>query len=317
MSMKDVIEIVPEKTTLLPGESTQVRVVVKLSQPVNVRGLVAKFQGYERTLAKYETRVNGRTKTKTAEQKTPLCGETFVLHGENKGTLSRCFDSMFRLFGIGSGVEMPAGIHEFSFEISIPDDAAQSFMGVKCERRYRLEVRLDVPLKFDLQKNLGLRVLASESNVEPSSVHVIYPEDTGKSLLDRAFGKKVKLNLALDHDQFTPGQKVLAMLVVESDDPLEVNQIKTTLCGHESSKTKMHRDSHEHRHELAQIVSPGVISKGSTFEFELKIPDSIDPPSGSGKRFDVKWWVEIRLEIPWAKDPTMKIPIQLLNKPIH
>ena len=316
MIKKHGIKILPEQTNLLPGESTQVQIVVTLDEPLKVRSIVAKFNGYERTLAKYTKKVNGRTKTKTAEQKHMLCSETFVLQGEDKGILSRSFNSILGVFGGGTGETLPAGEHEFSFDVFIPNDAAASFFGVKCERQYRVELRVDIPFKFDLKKNQRLRILPIKSNVETNSVHVIYPDDTGKSLLDRAFGKKVKLNLALDRDQFMPGQKVLSMLVVESDDPLEVNQIKATLCGHESSYAKFHRDSHDHRHELAEIASPEVISKESTFEFELDIPNSIDPPTGSGKHFDVKWWVEIRLDVPWAKDPTMKIPITLLDKPI-
>ena len=256
MIKKHGIKISPQQINLLPGESTQVRVVVTLGEPVKVRGIIAKFAGYERTLAKYTTKVNGKTKTKTAEQKHMLCSETFVLQGESKGFLSRSINSIFSIFKGGAGETLPAGEHEFSFEVFIPGDAAPSFYGVKCERQYRIEVRIDVPFKFDSKQNKRLRVLPIESKVELSSVHVVYPDDTGKSLLDRAFGKKVKLNLALDRDQFKPGEKALAMLVVESDDPLEVDGIKATLCGHEKSKTKLHRDSHDHRHELARDRGP-------------------------------------------------------------
>ena len=312
--MSASIEVIPERSLLLPGESIQVRVVVKLDVPLKVRCIVAEFEGTERTKADYTKEVNGRRKTVTAKEVNMLCAETFVLFGENKGAMSRLADSAASWFGGGSAEEMAAGEHEYSFQVSIPNDAPPSFVGMRCERGYRVKLRVDVPIKFDPTKTEALRVISNEQVEESKPVHVIYPDDTGKSLLDRAFGKKVRLNLALDQDQLTPGHQVLGMLVVESDDPLEVNQIKASLCGLESVRAEGHSDSHLHRHELAKIESPGLISKESTFEFSMDIPESVDPPTESGKRFNVKWWIEIRLHVPWAKDPTMKIPITLLSK---
>jgi hypothetical protein len=54
----------------------------------------------------------------------------------------------------------------------------------------------------------------------------------------------------------------------------------------------------------------------SAFEFTLAIPlESAIPPSAAGKHFEIEWRFEIRLDVPWAKDPRIKIPITLHRKP--
>ena len=36
------------------------------------------------------------------------------------------------------------------------------------------------------------------------------------------------------------------------------------------------------------------------------------PVSATGKLFSIDWFVEIELDVPWAKDPTIRAPIVLL-----
>jgi hypothetical protein len=57
-----------------------------------------------------------------------------------------------------------------------------------------------------------------------------------------------------------------------------------------------------------------VISSESVHEFEILVPEIEGPHSQSGNNFEVNWTVEVRLFVPWAKDPTIRVPIRIVPK---
>ena len=90
-------------------------------------------------------------------------------------------------------------------------------------------------------------------------------------------------------------------------------QIAFVLRQHESSKAHGHSDGHHHRGEAVEIASPGSISGSYSKEFSLP-GDSVRemPATAKGQLFSIDWFVQIELDVPWAKDPHVRIPIVLL-----
>ncbi len=304
---------------MTPDEATPIQVVIRFDSATKVRGIHALFHGAERTEATYtvtttDAKGKTRTETRTAVEHVDIVREEFLLFGaRRKGFFSRLGDSMATWFGGGSHQLVEAGEHEFSLTLKIPDRSPTSFKGKKCEVFYRLKVSVDLPIKFDWSASKDFEVTPPKIEYHDTApVHVVYPDESGRSFWDKTFGKDVKLNVAVDRDTLAVGEQALAMLTVESPEPLTVDRMDVSLVGRESTEAHGHRDSHIYQHSLGQIDAPSVISSQSVHEFEIVVPELEGPPTQSGEKFSIDWSIEVRLHIPWAKDPTIRVPVRIL-----
>lgn len=306
---------------LARGKENPVQVVINFDQRTKVRGIHATFHAAERTTATYtvtRTDSKGRTKTetRTAVEYIDIAKEEFLLFGDPPlGCLKGMWDAIATLFGGGKHKIVDAGQQHFDLSVQIPESSPPSFKGKKCEVFYRMSVQVDVPVKWDMRDSLDFEVKRLESEFDSNPVHVVFPDDSGRSFWDKLFGKNVTLNLALEKDLLACGEKAMAMLTVETPDPFDVNKISVRLIGRESSFARGHADGYEHAHELDDIESPGVISGESTFRFEVDIPQIDGPFTQEGTKFSIEWRIEVQLHIPWSKDPTISVPIKLVPNP--
>ncbi len=313
------IDIRLDQTDLVRGQKARVKVRIRFDKPTKVRGIRAQFHGFEKTKASYtttETGADGKTKTvtRTATEYVDIVKEDFLLLGDDrKGFFSRIGDSMATMVGGGDHELVEPGEKEFTIDVEIPHDAPASFEGKLCEVTYNVSVSVDVPIKIDWHESTSLDLAPTEVEFQDTKpVHVVYPDDTGRSFMDKTFGKDVRLNLAVDRDTLKVGEVAMAMLTVETPEPLKVDKIEVLLVGIEKSIAQGHEETHNHQHLVCQLDSPGVISNDSVNEFEILIPQLEAPHSQTGKNFGISWQIQVRLYVPWAKDPTLKAPIRIL-----
>jgi len=319
--MDKKIEIVGGQTALARDRETPVRLVVRFDQPTKVRGIRCRLYGAEKTEATYtksttDSKGQTKTETKTATEYVEIVNQEFLLQGDQRmGFFSRLIDSVATWVGGGKHEVIEAGEHGFSVNLKIPENAPASFKGKKCEVYYSLDVSVDLPIKIDWSLSQKFDVVPNpvdDAAINP--VHVVFPDGSGRSIWDKTFGKDVKLNLAMDRDTFSVGDWGQAMLTVESPEPLRVDDMEISLVGQESSKAHGHTDGHSYKHSLGKIDSPKVLSSESVHEFEILIPKLDGPCSQTGKNFEVSWAIEVRLSIPWAKDPVIRIPVRIVPK---
>ena len=282
------------------------------------------FWGAERTEATYvvtttDSKGKVKTESRTAVEHVDIVKESFLLQGkERKGFLSRLSDSLATWVGLGEHEKIELGECEFHVDVSIPKNAPASFKGKRCEVFYSFKVDVDLPIMLDKSETEKFDVLPIDVDTDQvQAVHVTFPDESGRSFWDKTFGKMVTLNLAVDRDVIFPGETALAMLTVEAEDTLKVNQIEAKLVGTESSSADGHTDSHVHLHPLGDVNSPNLISSETIHEFEILIPEFEGPFSQTGKNFDIKWLIQVQLKIPWAKDPVIQVPIRILRGPLN
>ncbi len=317
--MPSKIEILADQSQVVRGQKNPVRVLVHFDKPTKVRGIRALVHGAERTEANYTTTSTdskGRTTTTThtAVEHVDIFKEQLLLQGEERlGFFSRIGDSLATWVGGGKHEVFGPGKEEFTIDVDIPANAPASFKGKKCSVFYKVDASVDLPIKIDWCESLSLDLPTEKLALsETSPVHVVFPDESGRSFWDKTFGKPVKLNLAIDRDTLTTGESALAMLTIESPEPLQIKKIEAHLIGTESSRASGHADSHSYRVSLGEIESPGVIAEESVHEFDITIPELEAPVSRKGVNFEVQWSIEVQLYIPWAKDPIIKVPINIV-----
>ncbi len=317
--MAKSIQILSNQTLLRRGEKMPVRVLIQFEKPTKVRGIRAHFHGAEKTEATYtvtttDSKGKAKTETRTATQYVDIVNKKFLLHGEErKGFFARLADSMATWFGGGSHDVIGPGEHEFLLDLRIPENAPGSLKGKKFEVFYKVDVKVDLPIRIDWSQTQEFEVASEKLEFKDAApIHVVFPDGSGRSFWDKTFGKDVKLNLAVDRDKLTIGGQALAMLTVESPEPLKVDKIEIHLVGKESTVADGHSDSYSYKHSLGQIDSPNVISNDSVHEFDIVIPEIEGPHSRTGHNFEVAWAIEVRLKVPWSKDPIIRVPIKIV-----
>ncbi len=302
---------------LCRGEKTQVEIIVNFDRPTKVRCIQAVFIGREKTEVVYtETEHDSdgkmRSVTRTATEYEEIVNEQFLLLGEEtNGFFGNIGDSFKTMLGGGSAELIEPGVQKFAIDVMIPPDAPPSMKGKHCKVTYEIQVSVDIPIKFDWTRTREIQVARLPVEFSDTSVvHVIFPDDQGRTLFDRVLGKDVTLNLAVDRNQICVGESALAMLTIDTPEPLKIRKIECALVGEERARARGHSHSVTHRIPIGEIDSPNIICGDSVHNFEIEVPEYFGPYSQVGTNFSVEWHVEIRLDVPWAKDPVIQAPIE-------
>ncbi len=304
---------------LVRGRPLRVPLVVSLVQPLKVRGIHARFHAAEETKADYTTtstdsKGNTQTHHHTAVQRDDIVARDWLLAGNEKlGCLGNLWDAAATLFGGGQHERLAPGEYPYEVELQIPEDAPGTHMGKKSRIFYELSVQVDVPLGGDLKALHSFDVEPLPKSLSPPApFRICYPDDVGRGFFDKAFGPDVRIDLALDSDQYAIGEEVVGMFRIDTPKPLKCRAIRVCLVGLERSQAEGHHDSYTHRSEPLTIAEPGVITDFHQQEFTFVVP-TLAPVSNQGKRFTIEWSIQVWLDVPWAKDPLVRAPITLLG----
>lgn len=299
------------------GATLRVPVVVVLDRATKVRGIRAAFSGFTETKADYTTTStdsNGDTQTHhhTAVQAVPFISQDYLLAGgEALGFFGAMADGVASLFGGGKHETLPAGEHPFEIEFTIPPDAPPTHVGRKSRVAYELSVVVDIPMARDLTVVHGFDLPAVAADVAAAPIRTRYPDDNGRGLIDSMFGVDVEVEVALSADTFRRGEPIEGIVAAEVRKPVKCRRVTARLMAMEASEAHGHTDRFTHQEPLVEIAQPGEIA--DSFSQRFSLPAEIaGPPSARGERFSIDWFLEVQFDVPWASDPTIRVPIQIL-----
>lgn len=309
------IRIAPETDLLTPGQPYRVPIVVIIDQPTKVRGLHATLHGAEETKATYTT-YNAATKStqvQTAVEHVDIVRAEFLLSGnERKGAFSNMADGLATLFGGGEHDVLEPGEYPFEVEIELPPNARSAFEGKKCRVFYELSVLIDIPMWRDTRQTQPFQL-----NVPPAippepqgPVRTRYPEDEGRGLLDALVTPDVQIEAAVAEGTLRDGEEVDGFVVIRTPKPLQYQSIRARIIAVESTTAHGHTDRYTHAGEPVCIASDGVIQDEYSAQFKLPV---VNPGVGtlSGELFTIDCYVQVELDVPWAKDPKIRVPVTL------
>jgi sporulation-control protein spo0M len=316
---KNEIRIQPPVTTLVRGETIAVPIVLVLEKRLKARGIHAKFLGAEETKAVYTTtstdsKGNTTTQTHTAVERFEVTAKEHLLVGTEKlGFFGNMSDAMATVFGAGKHDTLEPGEHEFSVEVSIPEDVPATHVGKKTRVFYELEVQVDVPAAFDLKSMQSFQVDPLPlPEYKTAPVRTRYPDDDGRGLFDSLVSPDVRVEMALAADKFQPHEMIEGIFTIEPKESINLRRILVQLIGIETTTAHHHKDRHVYQGATLDLGTPGTVTGSYSQEFSL--PAEIAAPvTATGKNFSINWFVQVQLDVPWAKDPKIRTPIVLLS----
>ena len=305
--------------TLVRGQKMAVTIVLALDEPLKVRGIHAEFLGAEETTAVYTTTSTDSkgittVHTHTAVQHEEVTRQVHLLAGnEEMGFFGNMTDAVATVFGAGKHDTLEPGDHQFDVVVTIPDDAPPTHVGEKTRVFYELSVRVDVPAGYDVKATESFQVAPIVVDTKTSPVRTRYPDDAGRGLIDALFGPDVKVEMALVADTYQRDELIEGIFAIEATEPVNCRRIFVQLLGVESSEANGHTDEFSHLSKPLDLALPGTIIDSYKQEFSFRA-EAFGPPTASGARFSIKWFVQIQLDVPWAKDPKIRAPFVLLPR---
>ncbi len=315
MSRDDVeADITLDEMELVPGGRATLRLRTTAREPVGIRGAHAHFVGYEETKAVYTTSNGKTTTTHTATERNVLVEEHKTFQGRAPaGFFSNLKDGALTMLGGGDHEELPRGTHEVLLEVDLPEDLPETFEAKKVKVAYEAVVHLDIPAGRDFRHRVTFAMPPPPvEEVEPESLTIQYPEDSGRGFFDSVFGPDVSMRVELSSTVMRRGGVLEGALDVRfTEKPAKVRAIVCRLVRRERSQALSHKDRHAENVVTERIPQRSESASSLYVPFELRLPDDMIP-TRSGAKFTIAHELAVSLDVPWAKDPTIRIPLTIV-----
>lgn len=290
-----------------PGDRVNTRVLLSLDQSVRFRSVTAAFEGRERV--KLEVPSGDSDDERTIRKTNRIADDLFLLAGaEPAGWFGNALDSVRSLFGNGSAGNLDQGVHEYQVSWDIPADALPSFDGKNADINYRLTIRVDRPLRRDDVFDLEFMVRPALMPLS-RSVTVSYPNDDS-GLVARSLSKALRANVTLAKDAYRVGDTITGNVSIEVDDPVDIKALNVALFGEEHVRINLHSEKSQKRYgqfKLASAMRCETVWQG---EFSFAV-DDVPNSTVHGKYFKFDWYVELHIDVAWAIDTRVRVPILL------
>ncbi len=316
MSRDDVeAEITLEEVELVAGGRATLRLRTTAREPVRIRGAHAHFAGFEETKAVYTTSDGKTTRTHTATERNVLIEERKTLQGRAPaGFFHNLKDGALTLLGGGDHEELPRGTHDVLLEVDLPEDLPETFEAKKVKVAYEATIHLDIPAGRDFRHavRFALPPASADDDLDPKPLAIRYPEDSGRGFFDSVFGPEVSIRVELASEVVRRGGALTGELeVLFPDKPAKVQAIVCRLIRRESSQAQSHKDRHKETIVTERLPQQPRTSNSLFASFEVRLPAEM-VPTCSGAKFDIAHELAVSLDVPWAKDPTIRIPVTVV-----
>jgi len=289
------------------GDSITANIVLQIDRSVRYRNITAKFLGAEKAKVEVQDSKREGNSTETITRTNRIVEEAYLLAGEEpRGFIGEWIDSIRTMFGGGAAATLDSGEHRFSVTLTIPEHALPTHKGRYSEVFYRLSIRLDQPLKMDSVFDIDLTVVPERSR-SLGSVTAYYPdEDTGT--IQRTLSRDIRAIATLEERLLHSGDIVRGSLQIEADEPLHCKGISVCLLSEERVEIRRDRELHRSREDSFEVLAATEIVSQWQGDFSFPV-EAIKFSSAKGEYFSLDWFVEIKIDLPWAKDCAIRVPV--------
>ena len=308
-------DITLDERELVPGGRATVRIRTLARAPVKIRGAHAAFRGFEETKAVYTTSDGKTTTTHTATERNVLVEERKTFQGRApQGFFANLADATMTVLGGGDHEELAQGNHDVLLEVDLPADLPETFEGKKSKVVYEAEIHLDIPAGRDFRQRVTFPLEGEEieGEIDPEPLAIRYPEDQKKGFFDALFGPDVAMRVDVEATRVRRGDTIRGELEVRFPDrPGRVRAVVCQLQRRERSEAQSHKDQHVAKLSREDYAQRESTSNSLFVSFSVRVPDDA-VRNTSGAKFTLTNELAVSLDVPWAKDPTIRIPITIV-----
>ncbi len=315
--MSNEIFIHLEKTDFAGGEVIEGELELKIDTAIPVRGVRVLFHGFEKS---YWTTGSGRIRTSGSGRNRAIHSEVrdlfrqeVTLFGDPPlETASLISDSFTGLFTSGHYQTLEPGDYRYPFSCKLPEQLPGDYEDEadRSEIAYLVKGYVDIPLKVDIEQTVLLTMHEPHDKSAAKSVSAANEKKF-------AFGgdSSVTMSASLDNNLHFPGDVVKCRLKVKNKSKKKIKGVIVTLqkTEHLSAKgstTSKTQNVHAAKYGKATIAR----GKSTHLDLEFTLPANLYPTIRSSELVQVDYQLDFRLDIPWAVDLHVAVPIVLLEE---
>lgn len=315
--MSNRILIHLNKTDFTGGEIIEGELEVQIDTAIPVRAVRVLLHGYEQS---YWSRGSGRIRSsgtgrhrQTYSETLDLFREEMTLFGDPPlDAAALISDSVTGLFTSGHYHTLKPGNYRYPFSYTLPEHLPGDYddEADRSKIEYRVKGYLDIPLKIDIEKTVPLTVY---ENIEQSAEQALSASNDKTFVFESTTAFEARITL--DKNIYFPGDTANCRLRVVNQSKKDVQAVAISLQKRESlhaqdSSTFNSGKIHTQNYDNSSIVA------GETKEIEVQfsIPNNLYPTILSGKLVQVEYQIVATLDIPWAIDLDIEVPIVLLEE---
>lgn len=133
-----------------------------------------------------------------------------------------------------------------------------------------------------------------------------------------------EIKTVITKEDFMPGDQIEGYVLVTCDKDFDCNAInlrfygeeKTTVMVHVGKTTVTYTDSTVHVDEVTEFVGSTRVQSGETrYDFKFDMSRDI-PGSYQGTHGYIRYTLEAKIEVSWARDPKEKIQLEIKSTPL-
>lgn len=195
---------------------------------------------------------------------------------------------------------LPAGISTYPFSLEIPPWMPDAYAGNDCGVRLSADVRLDVDWALDPQRTFAPRVVHAPTAAQKAPLFL---------RSDASFHTDFVLEVALDSAMVVSGDLLRGTVALRSGGNKNFDGIVLSVL---SQATAVFSQMTQRTSPLVSFRIPAkALRGGEPVPFAIPIGPQYPVTIYNGV-FDVSSLLQLELDIPWAFDPSLRVPITIL-----
>ena len=300
--MREIV-VETERERYTGGETVVGRCIVRLDEPLPVRGVRLRLQGFEHSSWSEGSGKSRHTHSETAyffNEELTLFGRPALAAGE------LIADALKGLFSRDGYETLRAGEHAFDFSYPLPADLPPDFESEGSSRiAYEITAYVDVPLRLDLSAQLRLGMRGNRPVPEPQPV----VRESSKTFLLDSSGP-MSLRVGLERDVFRPGEHLRGAAELTNNSGKQVRWVNFTLqrttqltAGSASTSRTLNVDT--------AVFGPPEAARGRPVlvPLDFDLPGDLYPTIAGTRLVRVSYQVIVNLDVPWAIDLAVSLPL--------
>lgn len=287
--MKEIVVELPKKA-YLPGERVEGTVKLAIDDPVKARAVKLNAVGLE----DIQVTVSSGKHSHTYREANYMLKQEIFLKAPPYSPVS------------DEKLELQPGTYKFEFDFKLPDNALPSYKGSHAHIKYELEARVDVPLWLDICYDRPFFVFRDRRALNLLTDAVQFQSEN----YTKPYDDKPGISVELTKTGFIAGEVIEGYVTLKNVTASKIRKIDVRLMGVEFAVARNHQRSVK-QYDYEMAIPMGDVVESVPKRFNLPIPRNA-PSSYEGVFSNLRWAVEVGLDIPFGFDVEALHPVEIL-----
>jgi hypothetical protein len=301
------LQVLLEQQSYTAGETVRGTVELLLAKPLKTRGVRIYLTGSEETWIRVSRGIGENETTTTYRSSRTIVNQGLTLFGGNPvGPLQALGETLESVARSLPYPLLPAGRHRYPFQLTLPEDALPTWSGEHAKVAYSIQAEVDVPVGRDLRFDGILYVIA------PDTWSIIPARRSERHLpggLLGAFQADVSMEFEFRGCPLRWKERLEGKLRIRNRSQKKIRAATISLLSVESAEANGHTRDTTTTVLSGFFKTPDPSAPEHEIRFGFVLDPVLTPFQGASSR--VVYWLEAELDVKFASDPVIRLPLDL------